>query len=50
MGASECFCWVLTFKVELCARLAVIEEDIDEDMGVFIPKMLEAALGRLGAR
>jgi hypothetical protein len=28
----------------------VIEEDMDEDVGVFIPKMLEAALGRLGGR
>ena len=28
----------------------MIEEDMDEDVGVFIPKMLEAALGRLGAR
>jgi hypothetical protein len=28
----------------------VIEEDMEEDVGVFIPKMLEAPLGRLGAR
>jgi hypothetical protein len=50
LGASESFGWVLTFNVELCARLAVIEEDMEEDVGVFIPKMLEATLGRLGAR
>lgn len=50
MGASESLGWVFTFKVELYARLAVIDEDMEEDVGVFIPKMLEAALGRLGAR
>ena len=50
MGASESFGWVFTFRVELCARLAVIEEDMEEEVGVFIPKMLEAALGKFGAR
>ena len=50
LGASVSFGWVFTFNVELCARLAVIEEDMDEDVGVFILKILEAALGRLGAR
>lgn len=28
----------------------MIEEDMEEDVGVFIPKILEAALGRFGAR
>jgi hypothetical protein len=27
-----------------------MEEDMEEDVGVFIPNMLEAALGRFGAR
>ena len=34
--------------VWLCARDAEIEDDID-DVGVFIPKTLDAALGTFGA-